>query len=216
MKLETTALYTDRGTNIQWQQLYWLVSEERRQKADRIRREEQKRQSLAAGGLLEYLLKKNGINGPYHYGATKWGRPFLRSWDDVNREREDIFFSLSHTNALAVCAVSDRPVGVDAERIQANREKIVSRFFTSSERKAMEADASKETFFRIWTQKEAWAKLTDRPLLDVLGEEFPEDGRSWSMCREGYAFTVCSVQPIYEKYIDFISMETLLAGLKKH
>lgn len=37
------------------------------------------------------------------------GKPFLR-------DRQDLFFNISHSGEYAVCAVSEHPVGIDIER----------------------------------------------------------------------------------------------------
>lgn len=129
MEFQIAAMDTGEGTEQQWEQVYFCLSESRRRKADRIHMPEQRRQSLAAGALLEYLLKKGNVAEPFSYGMTQGGRPFLCSLQGRNREEEGIYFSLSHTKGLAVCAVAPFPVGIDAEYIRNGREKIAKRFF---------------------------------------------------------------------------------------
>lgn len=73
-------------------------------------------------------------------------------------------FNLSHSDGCAVLAVTrGRRVGVDVERIQAERATlaVARRFFAPAEAAAVAAAAPSEralTFFRCWTRKEAYVK----------------------------------------------------------
>lgn len=77
-----------------------------------------------------------------------------------------ICFNLSHTRGLAVLAIAaGRDVGIDVERLRDDKPaplKIAERYFTAGERSALEA-ANREdqpaAFYRLWTRKEAVAKL---------------------------------------------------------
>ena len=57
-----------------------------------------------------------------------------------------------------MCAVSDRAVGIDIERPRKNAIKVAERFFTQAECDWIGDDSLR--FARIWTLKEAYAKLT--------------------------------------------------------
>lgn len=74
---------------------------------------------------------------------------------------------LSHSGPVTVLAVSDRPVGVDLERVTEERPHIADRFFPESFRRELDAapeDRKPETFFRLWTRLEAVLKLDGRGL----------------------------------------------------
>ena len=70
----------------------------------------------------------------------------------------EIHFNLSHAGTCVVCAVSDRAVGIDIERPRKNAIKVAERFFTQAECDWIGDDILR--FARIWTLKEAYAKLT--------------------------------------------------------
>lgn len=72
-----------------------------------------------------------------------------------------ISFNLSHSGALAVCAFSDAPVGIDIERIGPARLPLAKRFFHPHEVDILFKTPKEEQdllFFRIWTMKEAYLK----------------------------------------------------------
>ena len=74
---------------------------------------------------------------------------------------------LSHSGPVTVLAVSDRPVGVDLERVTEERPHIADRFFPESFRRELDAapeEKRPETFFRLWTRLEAALKLDSRGL----------------------------------------------------
>lgn len=71
--------------------------------------------------------------------------------------------SISHSGGAVVCAVGDRPVGVDIEMIRPVRETVARRCFTAGERALLAAAPEGERercFWRVWTGKEAIAKLS--------------------------------------------------------
>ena len=65
------------------------------------------------------------------------------------------FFSLSHTEGLAVCAIGETPVGVDAERPRELASGTAQKLMTPEE-------AQQFDFFRLWTLRESAFKLTGR------------------------------------------------------
>ena len=75
--------------------------------------------------------------------------------------------SLSHSGPVTVLAVSDRPVGVDLERVTEERPHIADRFFPESFRRELDAASASdrpEVFFRLWTRLEAALKRDGRGL----------------------------------------------------
>jgi 4'-phosphopantetheinyl transferase len=70
-----------------------------------------------------------------------------------------IAFNLSHSEALAIVAVSrEGPLGVDLEYRGRPRDTaaLARRYFTAAEAALVAADP--DAFYRIWTRKEAWVK----------------------------------------------------------
>lgn len=75
--------------------------------------------------------------------------------------------SLSHSGDLVVCAVGERPLGVDAELIRPARMAAARRCFSPGEQALLAAAAPEERdrcFWRIWTGKEALVKRSGQGL----------------------------------------------------
>ena len=81
----------------------------RREKIARAGRDADKRLLLGAGLLLDRALRPFGLreqDAEITLGAH--GKPYLAG-------RDDLFFSLSHSGSIALCAVSDRELGADVQ-----------------------------------------------------------------------------------------------------
>ena len=168
--MRAAVIRTEDITERQWELLYGQLSEARRQKADRIHLLAHRRESIAAGALLEWLLRQQGEEPPFFYCASANGKPFLIGRD--GERKTGVYFSITHTKGLAGAVVGEVPVGLDAERIRPYPAKVAARYFSPAEQKLLE-EGNTAAFYRLWTKKEALAKLLDLPLLQVM--ERPED-----------------------------------------
>lgn len=98
-------------------------------------------------------------------------------------DRRDICFNLSHSHGAAVCAVHDRSVGVDIEKLR-----------RAPKRLAGEMDDL--AFFRLWTAKEASVKRDGKGIGALLRGFEPDP-----LCRTvedflpGWVVTVCPSEP---------------------
>lgn len=139
------------------------VSDQRRDHAMRYRKEHDQRLSLAAYLLLcDALEKEYGLNETPTFSFGTHGKPFLA-------EHPDIHFNLSHCDKAAVCAISDRPVGIDVESIAMQDDEMVKRTMNAKERQLIaQSPRPAATFTRLWTMKESVLKLTGEGLRNDL------------------------------------------------
>ena len=85
------------------------VSEQRRELALKFRHEGSRRLCLAAYLLLmDGLRRECFIDEPPIFGYSPEGKPFIV-------DHPNIHFNLSHSGDVAICAVSNQPVGIDIE-----------------------------------------------------------------------------------------------------
>lgn len=109
------------------------------------------------------LLHRAGADGTLCYGEN--GRPYFFEYT--------CDFSITHTQNHVFCALTDGEdetmrIGIDAEDLDrpdfSDFDAMVARWFTKNEQNAFFASPTKETFLRIWTHKEAYAKYTGEGL----------------------------------------------------
>lgn len=145
----STALYVLAAGEISWQEALAALPPERQSRILALRREEDRQRCAGAGQLLQWALARCGIP-PEEQRLTvnAYGRPELR-------DREDLWFSLSHSGPWIVCAVAGHPVGVDVELPRYGYDAVVRRFFSPEEAAQIQNETD---FLRIWTAKEAFLK----------------------------------------------------------
>ena len=98
------------------------------------------------------------IKGPH-------GKPYLKN------KNQKAFFNLSHSGDYVICAISDREVGVDIEKIGRARMEVAHRFFHLNEVKLLGnllAEDQRNLFFRYWSAKESYLKYTGSGLSSPL------------------------------------------------
>ena len=109
---------------------------------------------------------------------------------------DPIYVSMSHSGAWAVCAVDNRPVGVDVEVIRGAQEKFIARVCSEAEQAYIRyGDAGCfHRFWECWTAKEALFKLTGKgPLLSLSRFALPENTALDLILRNGCAVTIATM-----------------------
>ncbi len=78
------------------------------------------------------------------------GKPYFKS--------VFIHYSISHSRNLWICAVGENQVGIDIQNIKSAKTiEVAKRFFADQESEYVEQNGD-ESFFEIWTRKEAFVK----------------------------------------------------------
>ena len=175
-----------------------LLDENRRKKTLRFLREESRKQSLGAGLLLQKALKRHGFENS-KITFSKNGKP----------KTDGVCFNLSHSGEFVVCSIGEKDVGCDIEKAEKERLAVANRFFTKNENAyldSFEGEEKKREFFRLWTLKESYMKLTGEGFSLSLsdfeisvdnGIFLMRDNKKCDVCfkefqTEGYALSVCS------------------------
>jgi 4'-phosphopantetheinyl transferase len=134
------------------------LSEAERERASRFRTETLQHRFIAAHGALRHLLAQYVEQPPatLTFTVSAHGKPELV--DSALR------FNLSHSEALALCAVTlRRAVGVDVECVKPlpDLDEVAQRFFSAREQemlRTLNGDEKLAGFYRCWTRKEAFIK----------------------------------------------------------
>lgn len=156
-----------------------LPWKDRKEKVLRFRFEKDRLLCLGAGLLAAHALRAAGAED-LALRLPENGKPVLAA-------RPDIHFNLSHSGTLAVCAVSDSPVGVDVEEPDERAFEIADRCFRPEELAWLnDAPDYGRAFLRLWTRKESFLKRSGDGLsvsllsFSVLPGEARTDGIVWT------------------------------------
>ena len=108
--------------------------------------------------LLERMYREETGEVLPEIAVAERGKPYF-----VN---SPLHFSISHTKHHVFCALSDRPVGLDAEEMDRKADlRLAERILSASEKRHFDAAADKQAcLLRLWVLKEAAAKLTGEGL----------------------------------------------------
>ena len=158
---------------ISMEQLRWtinILSEYTVNRVQKYKYVADKKRCLVGELLTRYMLiEKYGFtNRDLVFDRTIYGQPYIRNC-------KDIYFSISHSGKLVICAISDHPIGVDLELIchQKYENSEIAKYYFSdyeNERIACEYNlAEKEIeFYKIWTLKESYLKVLGMGLYKEL------------------------------------------------
>lgn len=199
------------------------IEDDRRKKILLMKMESGRLRSLTAGSLLYFALceqmgdvEKKSPSFSVGYGQN--GKPYLRDYPDLH-------FNLSHSGSYVCCALGDTPVGVDIQKITDVKKGIAERFFTEEDNQKFyecSEKESKELFFRMWSIKESFIKLTGKGIaggLDtfeidweknlILGREKKEPLAHFMAYNNlmGYSACVCSWAPMGDVVWKWVRLE---------
>ena len=155
------------------------------EKVNKIKKEEDRLRSLAAGMLLSYGLKKNGIDLENCQLITGiHGKPQVTGC-------EGLHFNLSHTGNYAVAVFSDAPVGIDIEHRRTLKQSLLDKCCTQEEQAWIQNQPDEDmAFVRLWTAKESYVKWSGEGLtfsLKSIAVCRKEDGTAFYQKKEGMA-----------------------------
>lgn len=151
-------------------------------------------QSMSAELLCRELLASLRPGESHYLEEDASGKPFL--------PHSPLFVSLSHSGSFVAAAAADRPVGIDLQEKRMIREGVLRRCYSLAEREWIDAGDAGERATRLWTMKEAYAKLKGTGIFrgdrfsagfsgDRLLTRYDDVCFCFSEAPEGYLFTVC-------------------------
>lgn len=134
------------------------LPQQRLQKLNKLKYRKDKNLSVAS-----WLVLSEALEGFPHYNGDE-NIIIRQNGKAVFADNPYVHFNISHSGDVAMCAVSDSPVGVDVQLVCDFKEAICRRYFCPGEADCVlkEPDPCKRQskFFDIWTLKEAYAKMT--------------------------------------------------------
>jgi 4'-phosphopantetheinyl transferase len=155
-----------------------MLSSDERARAARFRTESSRRQFVLSRGVLRDVLRRYTGSRAHelHFAYTAFGKPCLSGLE----------FNLTHSNNICLIAVSSRRrVGVDIEYAASviDHDAVARESFSSEEFAnftAVDSELRTQTFFEIWTRKEAHLKAIGEGLFADLHKTAP-DASLWTI-----------------------------------
>lgn len=146
-----------------FEKAYKEMSPQRQKKADRYKKDSDRRACIFADMLLRQILKDAGYTEEPVFYTDEKGKPHL--------EDNKLYFSLSHSGEFVACAVSNTPVGIDIEKKRSVNLPLIKRVCTEEELSFVLSDSAAindavcNRFLTIWCLKEAYLKYTGEGLV---------------------------------------------------
>lgn len=183
LKLSDTTNFTDYTYYLS------LISNERQKKIDVLKFEHKKKTSLFAELLIRYQITKdlNLSNSEVSFEYNQYGKPCIKRYTDYN-------FSISHSKDYIVYVSDIHPIGIDIERIKNANIGLAKRFFTPKEYShIVSSNSLDDSFFKVWTIKEAYIKMLGMGLHKPLSsfDIFSLDCNIYNTTIEDYSISVC-------------------------
>lgn len=149
-----------------------LLSADEHQRAERFHFEKDRRQFVAARGLLRVILGRYLAIAPeiIQFCYNAYGKPALKPTQHAQGKVQKLEFNLSHSHEFALYGVTQgHPIGIDVEymRSEVNWVALAESVFSTQERAILHAlptDQQIPAFFRGWTCKEAYIKAEGQGL----------------------------------------------------
>jgi 4'-phosphopantetheinyl transferase len=126
------------------------LSSKRIEKINKLKKKNNKLLSMGAEMILKYALWDNNKNCELEILEDEFKKPYINGLADFH-------FNISHSGEYIVCAISNKPVGVDIEKISKYNLKIAEKYFTKDE-------IEYNDFFKIWVHKESFVKAVGKGL----------------------------------------------------
>ncbi len=128
------------------------MDSQRLEKIHQMKKTDDRLRSLGAGLLINFIKNKYRIHDRLQ--TDKFGKPYF--------ENAPLHFNISHSGNYVIAAVSKYEIGIDIQRVRADKHRIAEKNFVAGECAYINAMEDEETqqqrFCEIWTVKEAYLK----------------------------------------------------------
>lgn len=140
------------------------------ERISQINNDLRKKQSILAYSTLYFVLsKKYGINNPVIF-RDKNGKPYIK---------QNVNFSVSHSNDLVAIAFSENKIGIDIEKIRPIKREIMAKYNLD---------------LKTWTIKEAIIKAKGLTLKEINNiKQDCEDLNIFTTKCKNYYISICEL-----------------------
>lgn len=172
-------------TQADYTKQYSLLECAIREKIDAKQDENSRLQSLAGYIMLYRAFDELDYEKPIKITFNQHGKPMC----------DKCFFSISHSEDRVICAVSDKPIGVDIQKIKRVKQRNEYKFFNKQECDYVnqETDGVSQRYIEVFSKKEAAIKMLGLSMshassVDTFSEKYCFSQKT----DEGFFLCVCT------------------------
>ena len=213
-----------------------ILTEGRKDKINRMKHEDDKQLSACVELLLIHALKALDpeVALPLQITEEESGNLLL---DSKVSGFDQLYFNMSHSKDYAVCAVCDKPVGVDIESVKTKDVAHMDKILHETENKILgfitNSEEQKKYFYECWVTKESYLKnlgcgLSVRPSSFMVDEDTLDTNEKGLQKRyvhvykgnevqnadwhfdAGYRLAICTQKKDPDTKVEIITAENLL------
>lgn len=162
-----------------------LIKLEKKYKILKFSNDDDKKRSILGEILLIQLLNKNKINyNDITIIKNEYGKPYIKD--------NNLYYNISHSNEYVICAISNKEIGVDIEKIRHVKKNVPNQFATPKEIEYINEfnERHDKRCFEIYTLKEAYLKCLGTNLNFIKEVEFELKLNSIKCNKGGYSFNL--------------------------
>lgn len=162
-----------------------LIRQDKRERIAKILRKEDQYRSILGEILLIKLLKEFNIEyNSIHITTNQYGKPYIQDLD--------FYYSISHSHEYVICAISNKEIGIDIERIRHIAPVTLKQYATTNEIEYITSidKLYERRCFEIFTLKESYFKCMGCDLREILNVEFHISNDSIQCSHTGYSFNL--------------------------
>ncbi|MBX4266070.1 4'-phosphopantetheinyl transferase family protein [Clostridium estertheticum] len=144
-----------------------FIDTEKKCKIQKFINKKDKIRTLIGEILIRIIINRElGIKNEHIiFEKNQYGKPYLKGYPKFN-------FNIAHSGDFVVCAIDDKPIGIDIEEVRhIEYEALAKSFFSVSEFNYIvekELDVQISKFYEIWTLKESYIKCCGKGLSTSL------------------------------------------------
>ncbi|MBE6114765.1 MAG: 4'-phosphopantetheinyl transferase superfamily protein [Erysipelotrichaceae bacterium] len=162
-----------------------LIRQDKRERIAKILRKEDQYRSILGEILLIKLLKEFNIEyNSIHITTNQYGKPYIQDLD--------VYYSISHSHEYVICAISNKEIGIDIEKIRHIAPVTLKQYATTNEIEYITSidKLYERRCFEIFTLKESYFKCMGCDLREILNVEFHISDDSIQCSHTGYSFNL--------------------------
>lgn len=130
-----------------YERYFSLMSKERKGYVNFLKNEADRKRTVAG----EMLIKTALCDDTLSILRDEHGKPYIKD--------SNLHISISHSGDFAVCAIDEKPIGIDIEQIRDIKLKTAEKFCNEKELMYINECDGISRFFEIWTAKESAYKM---------------------------------------------------------